>query len=95
VASLQVDCVTRTGQGGPDEAILGVGGRNPDGTRWKISAKDAIRHIENQELHFYVSVNGQKVFLVVASRRSGGQYLKSEADGDEPAGLLGLPECPG
>jgi len=41
-----------------------------------------------------VNVGGRPLAVVVARGHRGYEYLKTEADGAEPASLLRLPECP-
>ena len=89
MASLEIDCVVRE-----NETIRNVGGRNPDGTRWRVSEQDVIRHIESGDLRFYVSENGARAWVVVGTSAAGRKYLKTEADGEPPRNLPGLPDCP-
>ena len=41
----------------------------------------------------YVKHSGKVIYAVSASQ-SGWKYLKTTADGEQPDGLLSLPECP-
>ena len=73
--------------------IAVIGGRNGDGTAWKITHEEAIAAIENGKWSFYVRRGGHTVNVVVAVSRWGHKYIKTEADGEQPDNLLSLPEC--
>lgn len=91
--AIRVECVNKTDRTNPHERIQNIGGKNADGTRWKLSEDDAIAGIESGKWDFYVSVGGNAVSVIVATRL-GHKYLKTVADGDHPNNLLSLPECP-
>ncbi len=76
------------------ERIKSIGGTNPDGGRWKLSLDQAISDIEAGKYRFFVSVNGDSVWVIVATSALGHKYLKTQNDGDQPNNLLSLPECP-
>jgi len=90
----QVICVNKSDRPNPHERITHIGGKNSDGTRWRITQQAAIDGIESNKWSFYVSRGGQSVNVVVATSRYGHKYLKTEADGEQPNNLLSLPECP-
>ncbi|WP_407949539.1 DUF3892 domain-containing protein [Parvibaculum sp.] len=87
----EVSCINKNDRYSPYERIERIGGRAGGG--WTLPLDDAIRKIESKDWAFYVSRNGQTVWIVVATN-NGRKYLKTEADGAEPNNLLSLPECP-
>lgn len=91
--SVRIECINKSDRPNPHERILNVGGKNADGNRWKLTQEAAIKGIEEGKWRFWVSVNGQSVWVVVAVSRFGNKYLKTEADGEQPNNLLSLPEC--
>ena len=89
----EVLCVNKSDRFNAHERIVRIGGRNADGTSWRISQEEAIAGIENGKWAFYVNRGGSVVRVVVAVSRYGHKYLKTEADGEQPDNLLSLPEC--
>lgn len=76
------------------ERIRNVGGINANGTRWRLSEADAIQGIKDGKWSFYVERPRGHVVRVIVATRLGHEYLKTEADGEQPDNLLALPECP-
>ena len=93
-SQVQVGCINKTDRTSPHERIRNIGGVNPNGTRWKLPEADAIQGIKEGKWSFYVErPRGQRVRVIIATRL-GREYLKTEADGEQPDNLLALPECP-
>ena len=88
----QVTCIRKRDRQNPHERIQSIGGAAGNG-RWELPEADAIAGMEDGRWQFYVNVNAQRIFVVVALHQ-GRKYLKTQADGYEPNNLLRLPECP-
>ncbi len=89
----EVLCVRKADRTNPHERITHIGGRNEDGTAWRITQEEAIAGIESGKWSFFVSRGGRTVNVVVAVSRWDNKYIKTEADGEQPDNLLSLPEC--
>ena len=90
----EIGCINKSDRLDPHERILHVGGKNADGTSWKITQQAAVEAIESGRWAFHVFKAGRRVNVVVAVSRFGNKYIKTEADGEQPNNLLSLPECP-
>lgn len=84
----QITCINKNDRDSKYERITHVGGAG-----WKRTLQEAISDIESGRESYYVSRDGKKVNVVVATRNRV-KYLKTEADDSEPNNLLSLPECP-
>ena len=91
--SFQIRCINKSDRYNAHERITHVVGFD-NGQRWKLTQPDAIAGTESGKWQFYVSVNGQTVWVVVAMSAYGHKYLKTQNDGEQPNNLLSLPECP-
>ena len=91
--TVEIRCINKSDNFNPHERILNVGGVTSEGIRWKLSQTDAIHYIVKDTCLFYVKRGSNEVNVVIASH-SGWKYLKTTADGEQPDGLLVLPECP-
>ncbi|MGE4340777.1 MAG: DUF3892 domain-containing protein [Pigmentiphaga sp.] len=92
--NIRIECINKDDRQNPFERITHVGGTNPSGTRWLLKQEDAIAGIENGKWRFWVHVNDNSVWVIVAVSRFGNKYLRTETDGEEPNNLLSLEECP-
>ena len=91
---LRVRCINKTNRWDPHERIQRIGGVNPNGTRWRLLESQTIQDIKNDKWAFYVErPAGHRVKVIIATHR-GHEYLKTQADGEQPDNLLALPECP-
>jgi hypothetical protein len=86
--TVKVTCINTRDFVSPELRITHIGGWG-----WKFTLEETIDHIETGRLRCYATVDGEDVWLVVATRH-GRKYLKTENDGDEPTALLTLPESP-
>ncbi|MBN8979173.1 MAG: DUF3892 domain-containing protein [Rhizobiales bacterium] len=93
-ANVQIQCINKTDRMNPHERIKNIGGVNANGSRWKLTLEEAIRGIKSDKWKFWTVAAGKSVWVVIARSAQGNEYLKTEADGDQPNNLLSLPECP-
>ena len=92
--AVQVQCVNKSNRYSPHERIHAIGGRNPDGSRWKLSQDQAILSMKQGRYSFYVELPpGRRVPVVIARTSLGHEYLRTISDGDQADNLLSLPEC--
>ena len=89
----QITCIIPDGADS-DRRIDSIGGAtgSKSGGPWCIKLDVAIKGIEDGTWRFWTSVNGNSVWVIIATR-NGKKYLKTEADGAEPNNLLSLPHC--
>jgi len=93
--SIEVKCINKSNRPNTHERIQFIGGTKADGTRWKISQKDAIDGIESGKWAFHVgNTLLSTVKVIVSTSASRNKYIKTENDGEQPNNLLSLPECP-
>jgi hypothetical protein len=92
---VRISCINKTDRMSSHERIRNIGGINADGTRWRMPEADAIEGIREGKWYFYVErPPGHRVNVVIAVSKFGNEYLKTEADDEQPDNLLSLPECP-
>lgn len=87
--SQQVVCIVKDDRNDPFSSIKELG--TPV---MRLTQKEAIEIVERQPGFLFTYVDGNKVFLIVSTGRSGKKYVKTENDGEEENNLLNLPSCP-
>jgi hypothetical protein len=92
-SSHQVLCIKKSNRQSTHERITHIGGKNDNGTAWKITQEEAIEGILTGKWNFHVSSNGQTVSVIVSTSRLNHRYLTTERDGESQNNLLSLPEC--
>jgi hypothetical protein len=93
--TVQIMCIVKRDRTNAHERIKAIGGVNSDRTRWKLSEADAIVGVKTGKYRFYVDrPAGHRINVVIAKTATGHEYLKTEADGEQPNNLLALPGCP-
>ena len=91
--TIQIQCIRRANHWKPRQSISHVGGGslvNP----WTLDLDEVVQKIESGDCMFFVNVDSDPVAVNVAVDPDGQKYIKTVADGDFPAHLLKLPECP-
>jgi hypothetical protein len=83
----QITCINKTPRDDAYDRIDNVGGSG-----WVLPEDEVIAQIENGQESYFVSVDGARVDVIVATHESN-KYLKTENDGLQPNNLLSLPEC--
>lgn len=89
----QVLCINKSDRQNHYERITHIGGKNFNGTKWKLKEEDAIAGIESGKWAFYVGTGINEVAVIVSTSSRGHKYLKTKNDGEQPNNLLSLPEC--
>lgn len=92
--NVQIQCINKTDRMNPHERIKSIGGVNSDGSRWKLTLEEATQGVKSDKWRFWTVAGDKSVWVVIARSAQGNEYLKTEADGDQPNNLLSLPECP-
>lgn len=91
--SVEIQCINKSNRYNPHERITHVGGKNLDGTRWKLTEDQAIQFIEANTYTFWTKGGGKVADVIVVNHHIR-KYLKTANDGVQPDNLLALPECP-
>jgi hypothetical protein len=89
----RIDCIEKAERNDPTTSIQSIGGKNADGTRWRVSQQDAIQRIKSGTNEFFVQQGSRAVKVIVATSRHNNEYIKTAADDYEPNNLLSLQSC--
>ena len=87
---LKVDHVSLLDHPEPQRRILAVHGKYGRDGEWRHTHEQAIEYIEKRMFSYYVNQDTRAVRLVVGRTPTGGKFLKSELDADEPRLLLNI-----
>jgi hypothetical protein len=90
--SFRITCIEKSSSAG---RISAVGGRNPDGTGWRLPVGQAVRMLDSGRFRFFVEADGRAANVVVGVSGTGRKYLRTEDDATEENNLLALPICDG
>jgi len=90
-SAIQILFTIPSDQPQPFNRLLAIGGFHCHQI-WTLSQTDAINAIGRNQLQFWVSVDGQRVPVVVDAI-DGHRYLKTGYDADQPESLLRLAEA--
>lgn len=85
----RVQCVQRGGG-----RITGIGGRMPDGRRWRLSVPQALAELDRGQVFYVEEPAGDRVDVQVDVTPKGRRFLRTVTDGDRPNNLSRLPGCP-
>lgn len=86
----RITCINKSDRHNPHERIRNAGGQ--EGGGWKLTVAQVIAEIRKGN-KFWVHAGGKSVWVQIANH-GGHEYIKTEADGEQPNNLLSLPECP-
>jgi hypothetical protein len=92
-AQIRISCIDKTDRTSAHERIKSIGGINPGGGSWKLPESQAIQDIKSGKYAFHVERPAGHLVKVIIATHLGREYLKTEADGEQPDNLLALPEC--
>jgi hypothetical protein len=93
--AIRIEAIATRARSNPRERIQAVGGRNRDGSWWRLSVEQVVQLLDSGRFGFYVEVPDQpRVEVIVARTAAGRRYIKTRADRLNPNNLLSLPDLP-
>jgi len=90
---VEIQCISKDDHKNAHEKISHIGGKYPNGDRWKMTQEEAIKHIENKTKEFYVSKDGKTATVVIRKNVIGLKYIRTVSDDTLVDNLLSLPGC--
>lgn len=90
---VEITCINKDPRNDIYDSITHIWWLNYDWTKYWITQKQAIKHINNNDFSFFVIKEWKKVYVIVETSWKWNEYIKTKNDWDEPNNLLSLDEC--
>jgi hypothetical protein len=93
---LKVECVRVQSPASLHEQITHLGGSHADGSRWRLTQREAIRAIHTRQHTFvlpFASAPLAELEIIIRQGDMGHEYLTTREDGETQNRLISLPTC--